>query len=195
MNRTHIRSLIARSIAVAGIATLAIGGGAQATSGGGLSNCVDVTGKAINRVGCYENVWSNGTQYRMTFSNTQFSGTTPGDLDPFYVIAPQTAQPQGPMPTFPHDHTVNAIPKGNGGTYSTKLQGFFVLCSGQGLISGACVPLWIAPAGDPLPFAQRVDGHGLTTTNEIESAAAAGDVVLVNLGPNAVIVGSVSATH
>ncbi len=195
MNPVNVRTLIGRSIAVAAIATLAIGGSAQATSGGGLTNCVDVTGKAINRVGCYEDVWSGGTQYRMTFSNLQFNGNTPKDLDPFYVIAPQTAQPQGPMATFPHDHTVNAIPKGNGGTYSTKLQGFFVLCSGQGLLSGACVPLWIAPAGDPLPFAQRVDGHGLTSTQAIESAAGAGDLVLVNLGPSAVIVGSVSATH
>jgi hypothetical protein len=35
----------------------------------------------------------------------------------------------------------------------------------------------------------------LTSTAAIESAAAAGDVVLVNLGPGGVIVGSISEAH
>jgi len=193
MNRTSIRTLIWSSLATASLLTMAVAASAQA--GGGLRNCVDITGNQVNRVGCYEHVWAGGTEYRMTFSNLTFSGSTPQDLDPFYVIAPQGAEAQGPVPTFPHDHTVSAIPKGNGGTYSTKLQGFFVLCSGQGLMTGACVPLWTAPAGDPLPFAQRVNGHPLTSTDAIESAAADGDLVLVNLGPTAVIVGSISAIH
>jgi hypothetical protein len=46
-----------------------------------------------------------------------------------------------------------------------------------------------------MPFAKSVDGHDLTSTDAIESAAAAGDLVLVNLGPTAVIVGSISVTH
>jgi hypothetical protein len=128
----------------------------------------------------------------MTFSTVTFSGNAPQALDPFYVLAPQRAAAQGYSPAFLHDHVSRAIPAGNGGTYSTRLQGYFVLCSGQGLISGSCVPLWTAPGGDPLPFAMTVYGHDLTSTDAIESAAAAGDLVLVNLGPNAVIVGSIS---
>ena len=61
------------------LATAVIGGLALATvpaavAGGGLRNCVDVTGSAINRVGCWEDVWSDGIQHRMTFSNTQYKG-------------------------------------------------------------------------------------------------------------------------
>ncbi|HEX5823785.1 MAG TPA: hypothetical protein VFY18_04920, partial [Candidatus Limnocylindrales bacterium] len=57
----------------------------------------------------------------------------------------------------------------------------------------ACVADWMSPGGpDVLPFAKTVDGHGLTSTDAIESAADAGDLVLINLGPNAVIVGSIS---
>jgi hypothetical protein len=46
-----------------------------------------------------------------------------------------------------------------------------------------------------VPLAKTVNGHPLTSTNAIESAALAGDLFLQNLGPTAVIVGSASATH
>jgi hypothetical protein len=195
MNRTTIRTLVLSTVAAAALVTMTIAGTVQAADGGGIRNCVDLTGKAANRVGCYEQVWSSGTEYRMTFSNVSFSGNVPKALEPFYVLAPQRADAQGYAPSFLHDHVVRAIPKGNGGTYSTKLQGYFVLCTGQGLTTGSCVPLWTAPSGDPLPFAATVDGHDLTSSDAIEAAASDGDVVLVNLGPNAVIVGSISATH
>ena len=95
--------------------------------------------------------------------------------------------------TFPHDHVVRSIPAGNHGTYSTKLQGFFVVCSGDGIVSGSCVPSWTNVGGpDPLPFATTVNGRPLTSASAIESAAAAGLVVPINLGPSAVIVGSIS---
>jgi hypothetical protein len=195
MKRTTIRTLISGSVAAAALIAVTIAGTAQAADGGGIRNCVDITGKQANRVGCYEKVWSGGVEYRMTFSTVTFSGNAPQTLDPFYVLAPQRAEAQGYSPTFLHDHVSRVAPKGNGGTYSTKLQGYFVLCSGQGLTSGSCVPLWTAPGGDAMPFATTVDGHDLTSTDAIESAAAAGDLVLVNLGPNAVIVGSLSAVH
>ena len=194
MSQFKLGTLARGAVAAIAIGAIAIGT-AQAADNGGIRNCVDITGKQANQVGCYEKVWSGGVEYRMTFSNVKFSGNTPADLDPFYVLAPQRAEAQGYAPTFLHDHVSRVAPKGNGGTYSTKLQGYFVLCSGQGLTSGACVPFWTAPAGDPLPFAKTVDGHDLTSTDAIESAAAAGDLVLVNLGPNAVIVGSFSAVH
>jgi hypothetical protein len=195
MKRTSIRTLITGTVAAAALAAVTIAGTAQPANGGGIRNCVDITGPQAGRVGCYENVWSGGVEYRMTFSNLTFSGNAPQKLDPFYVLAPQRTAAQGYSPAFLHDHASRMAPKGNGGTYSTKLQGYFVLCSGQGLINGSCVPLWTAPGGDPLPFAKTIDGHELTSTDAIESAAAAGDLVLVNLGPTAVIVGSLSDVH
>ena len=198
MNRSSFTTA-ARALTLAAITTVSLGAAAQAAlaGGGGIRNCVEITGPQSGRVGCYELVWADGVQYRMTFSNTGFDGATPHELDPFYVLAPQTAAPQGyPPNTFPHDHVVRSIPAGNHGTYSVRLQGFFVFCSGQGLVSGACVPSWTNLGGpNPVPFAATVDGHALTSTEAIESAAAAGDLFLQNLGPDAVIVASASATH
>jgi hypothetical protein len=178
------------SLAAVALALLA----APAAGAAGLRNCVDVAGPQSGRTGCYEDVWADGAQYRMTFSNTRFTGATPKELDPFYVLAPQTDKPQGAPPnTFPHDHVVRDVPHQNGGEYSVQMQGFFVLCSGQGIVSGACVPSWTSISGpDPLPFAKTVNAQALTSTDAIESAAAAGNLVLINLGPGAVIVGAVT---
>lgn len=196
MNRTRIRTLVTGTVAAAALVAVTIGGAAQAADNG-VRNCVEVSGPQSGRVGCYELVWADGVQYRMTFSNQGFDGATPHQLDPFYVLAPQTGAAQGyPPNTFPHDHVVRAIPGQNHGTYSTKLQGYFVLCSGQGIVSGACVPAWTSVGGpDPLPFATTVNGHALTSTYAIEADAAAGNLALINLGPTAVIVGSASAVH
>lgn len=194
MIHANLATLTRGAVAVAAIVVITISGAVQAAEAGGIRNCVDLTGKQINRVGCYEKVWADGVEYRMTFSNVSFSGASPRELDPFYVLAPQTDTPQGPPPApFAHDHVVRDLPAGNDGTYSTKLQGFFVLCSGQGIANGACVPTWMSPGGpDVVPFATTVNGQPLTSTDAIESAAADGDLVLVNLGPTAVIVGSIS---
>jgi hypothetical protein len=190
-SRTSTRVRIA-AIAIAALALLMPA--APAALAGGLRNCVDVPAPQSGRVGCWEEVWADGVQHRMTFSNTSFKGATPKPLDAFYVIAPQTDKPQGAPPnTFPHDHVVRDIPAQNHGTYSVQLQGFFVLCSGQGIVSRACVPSWTFIGGpDPLPFATTVNGQPLTSAGAIESAAAAGLVALVNLGPGAVIVGSIT---
>lgn len=194
MYRTNLRTLITRTVAAAAIAVMAFGGAAAAADDGGIRNCVDITGKQSNRVGCYEDVWIDGEQVRMTFANVTFSGTTPKALDPFYVLAPQTDAPQGmPPATFGHDHVVRAAPTGNHGTYSTRLQGYFVFCSGAGLVSGACTATWTSLGGpDAVPFATTVDGHALTSAGAIEAAAESGLVALVNLGPTAVIVGTIS---
>jgi hypothetical protein len=188
-----IRNAVRATVAAAAIAVLTFGTGAQPAQAGGIRNCVDVTGKQIGRVGCFENVWAGDVEYRMTFSTVTFSGNAPHDLEPFYVLAPQGAVAQGPVPTFPHDHVVRAIPTANAGKYTTRLQGFLVFCTEQGLISGACTPQWLDAGGGVSPFAKSVDGHALTSTDAIESAAADGDVYLANLGPTAVIVGSISA--
>jgi hypothetical protein len=184
--------LLVATISLAAMALAVVA--APAVGAAGLRNCVDVAGPQSGRVGCYEVVWADGTQYRMTFSNTRFTGATPKDLDPFYVLAPQTDKPQGAPPnTFPHDHVVRAVPQQNGGQYSVQMQGFFVLCSGQGIVSGACVPSWTSIGGpDPMPLAKTVNGQPLTSTVAIEAAAAAGNLALINLGPGAVIVGAVT---
>jgi hypothetical protein len=182
-------------VAALALAAIAFGvAAAPSTQAAGLRNCVDITGPQSGRAGCYELVWADGTEYRMTFSNTSFKGATPHELDPFYVLAPQTDKPQGAPPnTFPHDHVVRDIPAQNGGGYSVQMQGFFVLCSGDGIATGACVPSWTSVGGpDQLPFATTVNGQPLTSTDAIESAARAGLVTLLNLGPGAVIVGAVS---
>lgn len=190
MSKSRIRSALSVFVATAALAGIGFGvATASPAQAAGLRNCVEILGPQSGRVGCYELVWADGVQYRMTFSNQSFDGATPQDLDPFYVLAPQSDDPQGyPPNTFAHDHVVRAIPAGNHGTYSTKLQGFFVVCSEQGMVSGACVAS-SSPVG---PLVLTVDGHNLTSTEAIESAADAGIVVLVNLGPTAVIVGTIS---
>ena len=190
--RRTARVLIATS-AIAALALVSVA--APAVGAAGLRNCTLVTGSQAGRAGCYELVWADGVQYRMTFPNQGFDGATPKPLAPFYVLAPQSDVSQGVPPGFPHDHVVPAIPAGNCGTYSTIFQGFFVLCSAQGITSGACVPSWtdVGPfAPGPIPFASTVNGQHLTSTGTIESAADAGLVTLVNLGPNAIIVGTIS---
>jgi hypothetical protein len=197
MIKTRFQTASRLFVAALALGTLAIGvAAAPSADAAGLRNCVDVAGPQSGRVGCYEDVWADGAQVRMTFSNQSFSGAQPGGLDPFYVVAAQTDTPQGAPPnTFAHDHVVRAVPRQNHGQYSVQLQGFFVLCSGQGIVSGACIPVWTALGGDPLPLAGHVDGHALTSTEAIESAADAGDLVLFNLGPGAVIVGAVSGSN
>jgi hypothetical protein len=195
MTPNRFRTMTRLFIATIAVAAMGVGLGAPPVVGAaGLRNCVDVTGPSGGRVACYELVWAQGTQHRMTFANQGFTGATPNALDPFYVLAPQTAVPQGAPPnTFPHDHVVRDVPAQNHGDYSTKLQTYFVLCSGLGIVSGACVQSWTSLGGpDPLPFAASVNGASLTSAGAIESAANAGLVALVNLGPGAVIVGTIS---
>ena len=194
---TDIHSKIRLGVAALALASTAMGlAGTTGVEAGGLRDCVELSGKNAARVGCYENVWADDQEYRMTFAEQSFGGATPRALDPVYVVAAQTDPPQGPMATFPHDHVVRSVPGSMGGAYSTRLQGFFVLCTGQGIVSGACDPDWIAPPGaDPMPFARTVDGGALTSTRAIEAAAAHGDAVLIHLGRDGVIVGAITRGH
>jgi hypothetical protein len=155
----------------------------------GLRNCVDVTGKQSGRVACYEDVWVDGVQLRMTFSNQHFTGATPSDrIGSFYVVAPQTDTSQGTLP-FPHDHVVGSVPAHNLGAYRVILHGYFVLCSAEGLSSGACVPTMTTIEGfGTIPFATSVNGQALTSTETIEAGVRAGLLTLVDTG--GVLVGS-----
>ena len=115
---------------------------AQPAEAGGLRNCVDITGKQIDRVGCYENVWADGTEHRMTFSNQHLlRAPRPTSLDPFYVLAPQRADRR--RACWPPSRTTTSsatVPAGDTARTDVKLQGYFVLCTGQGLASGALRP-------------------------------------------------------
>jgi len=195
MNLNRFHSPIRILLAMTAVASLVVAFvAATPATAGGLRNCVEITGPQSGRAGCYELVWVDGVQHRMTFSNLGFGGATPRELDAFYVLAPQSDDPQGyPPNTFPHDHVIRDLPEANGGAYSVTYQGYFVLCSGAGIASGACIPAWTSVGGpDPLPFVQSVNGHSLTSAEAIESAAAAGIVAPINLGPGAVLVGSIS---
>jgi len=159
----------------------------------GLRNCTEI-GAGFPRSGCWEDVWSGGVEYRMTFATgccTQFKGNVPDDLDNFYVIAPQDDPPQSLAASFRHDHVVRDIPAQNHGTYSTRLHGFFVLCSATGITNGACVFELNSPApGLTLPFAKTVNGQALTSVEPIEAAVDTGLITLVDTG--AVIVGTIN---
>ena len=112
MFTTRFQTATRLSIATLALAGLALGvASAPSVDAAGIRNCVDISPAQSGRVSCYEDVWAGGTQVRMTFANQRFSGATPNDLDPFYVLAPQTGTPQGAPPnTFPHDHVVRDVP-------------------------------------------------------------------------------------
>ena len=148
----------------------------------GLRNCADIAGTTTAPIACFETVWANGVQVRMTFSNLQFPPTTSAPTGNFYVLAPQTDTPQGWVP-FLHDHVVGNAPGQNHGGYDVHYHGYFVFCSAQGMTSGACVPSMTAIQGfGTVPFAKTVNGQMLTSAGAIESAANAGLVTLFDTG-------------
>jgi hypothetical protein len=179
---TPTRVLIATITVVAALGLVLLA--APRVHAAGLRNCAEMTGRAA----CYEIVWANGVEVRMTFANLEFAGARSSDnLDNFYVVAPQTDTPQGPVP-FPHDHVVGNVPPQNHGEYSVHWHGFFVLCSAQGIASGSCLPgMTSTPLG---PLAMTVNGQMLTSVELIESAANSGLLMLVDTG--GVFVGTIN---
>jgi hypothetical protein len=164
---------------------------ASSADAAGLRNCTELTGHDVDQVGCYELVWVDGVEVRMTFANVQFRGNVPSDkLGVFYVIGPQDDTPQSEEATFVHDHTVGGTPRQNHGTYSVVLRTFFVLCSAEGIASGACVPTFSPLPTGVIPLATTVNGQPLTSVEVIEAAAGAGLVTLLDTGQP--IVGTVS---
>jgi hypothetical protein len=150
---------------------------------GGLRDCADVTGVATVHVACYETVWVDDVQLRMTFfaGQTAFPGSAPSDNRArFYLVAPQTETAQETWP-FPHDHVVPNVPGQNGGDYSVLLHGYFVFCSVQGIASDLCAP-GTTPTPFGAPFARTANGQPLTSDEAIESAAASGLVTLFDSG-------------
>jgi len=186
--RRRTRILVA---AVVG-AALAVVAPAGPLDAAGLRNCTELSGHDVDQVGCYELVWVDGVEVGMTFANVQFRGNVPSDhLGVFYVIGPQDDTPQSEEATFVHDHTVGGTPRQNHGAYSVILRTFFVLCSAEGIASGACVPTFSPlPGLGDIPLATTVNGQMLTSVEVIEAAAEAGFVTLLDTGQP--IVGTVS---
>lgn len=156
-----------------GALTLVLGA-ASPVQAAGLKNCGDNGIVAP----CFENVWSNGVQVKMTF--VQFNpAPSNAPTRNFYVVAPQTESPQGWVP-FLHDHVIGGLSPQN---HQVRYHAFFVLCSAQGIASGGCVPaMTFIPGFGRIPFANSVDGQKLTSTDTIESAANAGLLTLFDTG-------------
>jgi hypothetical protein len=148
---------------------------------------------------CFEKVWVDGDQLKMTFIDLTPQPASASDV-PFYVVAPQTGNPQGLVP-FLHDHVTDETRSEearheesrhveNNRDFNLHYHGFFVFCSAQGISSGACVPTMTA-FPQVMPFAKTVNGQMLTSVDRIESAANSGAVILVDTG--AVFIASLRA--
>jgi hypothetical protein len=179
-NATRVRTA---TITVAAL-TLVLAAASPVQSAG-LRNCIDTGGVAP----CFEMVWANGVQLKMTFANLNPKPAN-APTDNFYVMAPQTGTPQGSLP-FPHDHVIGDVPPQNHGDYSVHYDGFFVLCSAQGISSGGCVPTMTSiPGLGTIPLAKTANGQMLTSVGPIESAANAGLLTLFDTG--GVFVGTIN---
>ena len=178
MKPSHPRARI-RIAAIAVSAVALVLSVAPAVGAAGLTHCINVTGPAAGLRGCWENVWVDGVEYRMTFfgGTKPFNGATE-NLGKFYVVGPQTDTPQSLDHPFMHDHVVASLPRQNGGDYTPIYQGILVFCS-----SSACV------ANPNSGLATTVNGQSLTSVEAIEAAAAAGHVALV---PSGVVIGAIS---
>jgi hypothetical protein len=179
--------LIRRSIAVA-VVSIAISMFVSAVPAAQAApvNCLDRTHQGA----CWELVWVNGVEVRMTFpqAGDPLPTIPNAKVQNFYVIAAQTDTPQGYVPPI-HDHTIQAAP--GDPDWTPFMHGYFVLCSAQGLTSGGCVATFTEfPGVGILPLAKSVNGEPLTSAETIEAGIDAGLLFAVDTG--AVFIGTVS---
>ena len=182
-----MRRLIRRCIAVA-VVSIAISMFVSAVPAAQAApvNCVHQTHQGA----CYELVWVNGVEVRMTFpqAGNPLPTIPNAKVQNFYTIAAQTDTPQGDVPAPIHDHTIQAAPGDPG--WTPFMHGYFVVCSAEGLTSGACVAVDTDFGFGPLPLAQSVNGEPLTSAETIEAGIDAG--LLVAVDTTAVFLGTVS---
>ena len=178
--------------AVSTVATLVlVAVAAPAAQAAGVRNCTDLSRTSP---ACYELVWVNGVQVKMTFpqSGNPRPGRASAEVHSFYVIAPQSDEVQGTAP-FRHDHVVGVSPGQNRGP-SVFWHGYFVLCSATGISTGRCVPVFSAVAGlGTIPLAESVNGQMLTSVDVVESYVDSGLLTLIDTG--AEFIGAISPAH
>ena len=148
-------------------------------------NCLEQTHQGA----CWELVWVNGVEVRMTFpqAGDPLPTIPNARVQNFYVMAAQTDTPQGFVPPI-HDHTIQAAPGDPG--WTPFMHGYFVVCSAEGLTSGDCVAVDTDFGSGPLPLAQSVNGEPLTSAETIEGGIDAG--LLIAVDTTAVFLGTVS---
>ena len=172
-------TILVRIAAIAVAALTLVLAAALPVQAAGLPNC-GVSGTTP----CFEKVWVDGHQFKMTFINLNPPPTTAPTTN-FYVVAPQTGTPQGagPFSPFLHDHVTDTpTHEENHGDLNVRYHGFLVFCSAQGISSGACVPTMTSIGGGIVPLAKTVNGHRLTSVDRIKSAAHSGLLTLVDTG-------------
>ena len=176
--RVHLAK---KSVVVAStLAVMLFATAAPVAQAAGVRNCTDLTRRSP---ACYELMWMDGVQVRMTFpqSGDRRPGAAAAEVHDFYVIAPQTDEVQGTAP-FPHDHVIGVSPRQNHGP-SVFWHGYFVLCSAEGISTGGCVP---TPSEIPglgtIPLAESVNGQMLTSVDPIESYVDSGLLTLIDTG-------------
>ena len=178
--------LMAAAVGIAALASSMLTAAGSAAEAAGLTNCVT----AIRHVACWENVWVDGREVRMTFAQAgdPMPAIPNAKTQPFYVVAPQTDTPQGDVPAFVHDHTIAAAPGSAG--WTPFMHGYYVICSAESISTGACeYSLRTIPGGE-IPLALSVNGEPLTSAARIEAGIDAGLLVAIDTG--AVFVGTVS---
>ena len=162
------------------VAPMLVAAAPAAHAAAGLTNCADLTRVAA----CYEIVWVDGVQFRMTFPQAAnpLPAIPKAKVQNFYVIAPQTGTPQGTVP-FNHDHVVAVSPAHSHGDFTIFMHGYFVVCSTQGSASGACASiLSTIPGIGTIPLAQTVNGQALTSASAIEAGVGSGALLLIDTG-------------
>lgn len=179
MSRFSLFRVLAGTATVAAL-TLVLGAASPVVAAG-LKNCGD-NGIVTP---CFEKVWSDGVQVKMTYLDLNPAPSTVPTRN-FYVVAPQTRALQGWVP-FLHDHVIGDVSaKDHGDDRDNNLvryHAFFVLCSAQAISSGACVPSMTSiPGLGTVPFAKTVNGHKLTSADAIGSAVNSGFVTLLDTG-------------
>jgi hypothetical protein len=178
--------LIRRSIAVA-VVSIAISMFVSAVPAAQAApvNCLNRTHQGA----CWELVWVNGVEVRMTFpqAGDPLPTIPNAKVQNFYVIAAQTDTPQADVPPI-HDHTIQAAPGDPG--WTPFMHGYFVICSAEGLASRDCVAVSTDFGFGPLPLAQSVNGEPLTSAETIEAGIDAGLLDMVDT--TAVFIGTVS---
>jgi hypothetical protein len=198
---THFQNTIRVRIATVAVAavTLVLAGAPPVQAAAGPAQAARLLNCAVNNgivAPCFEIVWADGVQVKMKFVNFSPKPSNVPTAN-FYVLAPQTDTPQGTVP-FLHDHVIGDVPSQNHGEDPdgrVRYHAYFVLCSAQGISSGACVPTMtpIPPQGNLLPFAKTVNGHKLTSDDSIESAVNAGLLTLLDTG--GLIIAKVISRH